>query len=82
MQIIGFNSGNYDINLSKDFGLINYLLGDKGVERLAGEGWLIIDVDDEGVKIEDTQLIVQLNLLPKETTNILQFNHKNYYGWI
>src|ERR1700679_1620352 len=52
MPIIGFNSGNYDINLTKDFGLINYLLGEKGIERLAGEG-LIIDVDDEGEKIED-----------------------------
>ena len=53
IPIIGFNSGNYDINLTKDFRLVNYLLGDKGVERLAEEG-LIIDVDDEGEKTEDT----------------------------
>src|ERR1700678_2908188 len=28
MHIVGFNSGNYDINLCKNYGLINYLLGD------------------------------------------------------
>src|SRR5690242_2176786 len=31
--IFGFNSGNYDINLSKNYGLMNYLLGDKKPEN-------------------------------------------------
>ena len=29
MPIIGFNYGNYDINLCKNYGLINYLIVEK-----------------------------------------------------
>lgn len=80
MPIIGFNSGNYDINLSKNYGLINYLLGDKGVERLAGNG-LIIEVDDEGVKIEDTTN-QPIEFIAKKGNKYLAIQSQKLLCWI